>query len=108
MVLLLPIATEASSHTLLQANPTTPPLGLGGLEDPSVCAVCGRRIAAGEVGVSHVGSEGGDLFSSHDVWDWSLARWALRLFNRDLGMYSFTEYPCAGYGYGFGCCCGAG
>ena len=69
MVLLLPIAIAASSHTFLQANPTTTPLGLGGLEDPSVCAACGGRIAAGEVGVSHEGSDGGDLFSSHDDWD---------------------------------------
>ena len=62
MVLFLPMATEASSQTLVQANPSTTPLGLGGLEDPSVSAACGGRTAA-EVGVSHDGSEGGDFLS---------------------------------------------
>ena len=88
--------TEASSHTLLQAKPTITPLGLGGLEDPSVCAACGGRIAAGEVGDSLEGSDGGDLFSSHDDLDWSLARWALKVFKKDLGMYSPSEYLCGG------------
>ena len=56
------MATEASSQTLLQANPTTTPLGFGGLEDPSVSDACGGRIGA-EVGVSHDVSEGGDFLS---------------------------------------------